>query len=93
MTRATERDTKRAIRERVWERLRRDGASSDPHGRIPDFVGAAATAQQLAALPAWQQAHVIRPTLTRRSCRGGSARCARASWSIWPCPSWLDGWA
>lgn len=31
-----------------------------PHGRIPDFVGAAATAQRLAALPAWRQAHVIK---------------------------------
>lgn len=53
-------DTKQAVRERVWDRLQRDGASSDPHGRIPDFVGAAATAQQLAALPAWQRAHVLK---------------------------------
>ncbi|MGH3831476.1 MAG: 5-formyltetrahydrofolate cyclo-ligase [Pseudonocardiaceae bacterium] len=60
MTGATEPDAKRAIRERVWDRLRRDGASSEPHGRIPDFVGAAATAQRLAALPAWHQARVIK---------------------------------
>lgn len=57
---AREPDAKQAIRERVWDRLRHDGASSDPHGRIPDFVGAAAAAQRLAALPAWQQAHVIK---------------------------------
>jgi 5-formyltetrahydrofolate cyclo-ligase len=59
-TGATEPNAKQAIRERVWDRLQRDGASSDPHGRIPDFVGAAATAQRLAALPAWHQAHVIK---------------------------------
>jgi 5-formyltetrahydrofolate cyclo-ligase len=59
-TGATEPNAKQAIRERVWARLQRDGASSDPHGRIPDFVGAAATAQRLAALPAWHQAHVIK---------------------------------
>jgi 5-formyltetrahydrofolate cyclo-ligase len=57
---ATEPDAKQAIRERVWDRLQHDGASSDPHGRIPDFVGAAATAQRLAVLPAWHQAHVIK---------------------------------
>ena len=57
---ATEPDAKQAIRERVWARLRGDGASSDPHGRIPDFVGAAATAQRLAALSVWHQAHVIK---------------------------------
>jgi 5-formyltetrahydrofolate cyclo-ligase len=57
---ATEADAKQAIRERVWDRLQHDGASSDPHGRIPDFVGAAATAQRLAVLPAWHQAHVIK---------------------------------
>lgn len=57
---AAEPGAKQAIRERVWDRLRRDGVSSDPHGRIPDFVGAVATAQRLAALPAWQQAQVIK---------------------------------
>lgn len=57
---AREPNVKQAIRERVWDRLQRDGASSDPHGRIPDFVGAAAAAQRLAALPAWHQAHVIK---------------------------------
>ncbi len=31
-----------------------------PTGRIPDFVGAAATAEQLSALPAWQRAHVLK---------------------------------
>lgn len=71
-------DAKQAIRERVWDRLRRDGASSDPHGRIPDFVGAAGTAQQLATLPAWRQAHVLKanpdqaqlPVRVRALCEG-----------------------
>ncbi len=53
-------EAKQAVRERVWERLRRAGASTDPHGHIPDFVGAAAAAGQLAALPGWQQAHVLK---------------------------------
>jgi 5-formyltetrahydrofolate cyclo-ligase len=57
---AIEPETKQAVRERVWDRLQREGASSDPHGRIPDFLGAAATAQRLAALPAWQRAHVLK---------------------------------
>lgn len=53
-------DAKQAVRQRVWDLLQREGASVDPHGRIPDFIGAAATADQLAALPAWQQARVIK---------------------------------
>ncbi len=53
-------DAKQAIRERVWNRLQRKGASTDPHGHIPDFAGAAAAAGQLAALPVWQQARVLK---------------------------------
>lgn len=53
-------DAKQAIRERVWDHLQHDGVSSDPHGRIPDFVGAAVAAQQLSVLPAWQRAHVLK---------------------------------
>ncbi|MGH3837946.1 MAG: 5-formyltetrahydrofolate cyclo-ligase [Pseudonocardiaceae bacterium] len=53
-------DAKQAIRQRVWDRLWQEGASVDPHGRIPDFVGATASADRLAALPVWQKAHVLK---------------------------------
>ncbi len=53
-------DAKQAVRERVWDRLRREGASHNPHGRIPDFLEAAAAAQQLSTLPAWQRAQVLK---------------------------------
>jgi 5-formyltetrahydrofolate cyclo-ligase len=56
----TEPDAKQTIRERVWSRLVQAQASPDPHGRIPDFVGAAAAAERLAELPAWQHARVIK---------------------------------
>ena len=54
----TEPDAKQTIRERVRSRLAQAQASPDPHGRIPDFVGAAAAAERLAELPAWQHAEL-----------------------------------
>jgi len=69
----TEPDAKQTIRERVWSRLAQAQAqaSSDPHGRIPDFVGAATSAERLPnCLPG--SAHGLpKPTLTSRSCRYG----------------------
>ncbi len=56
----TESDAKQAIRERIWSRLAQAQASPDPHGRIPDFVGAAAAAARLAELPAWDRARIIK---------------------------------
>ena len=56
----TEADAKQTIRERVWSRLAQAQASSDPHGRIPDFVGAATAAERLAELSAWQHARVVK---------------------------------
>ncbi|MPZ65809.1 MAG: 5-formyltetrahydrofolate cyclo-ligase [Pseudonocardiaceae bacterium] len=56
----SESDAKQAIRERVWSRLAQAQASTDPHGRIPDFESAAAAAGRLAELPAWQQARVLK---------------------------------
>jgi 5-formyltetrahydrofolate cyclo-ligase len=43
--------------------LEREGTAKPPGrvvGKIPDFHGAEATADQLAALPAWQAAHVLK---------------------------------
>ena len=51
-------DAKQEIRNRVWDRLKAEGASAFPgaRGRIPNFVGAAAAAETLAGLDVWQKA-------------------------------------
>jgi 5-formyltetrahydrofolate cyclo-ligase len=53
---------KQAVRERVWAMLERERVARFPGatGRIPNFVGAPAAAAQLAALPAWQAARVVK---------------------------------
>jgi 5-formyltetrahydrofolate cyclo-ligase len=53
--------SKRAIRERVWNRLEQAGAV-DPGvaGYIPGFRGANEAADRLAALPAWEDARVVK---------------------------------
>jgi 5-formyltetrahydrofolate cyclo-ligase len=56
----TDATDKHDIRERIWSRLAQAKASPDPHGRIPYFEGAAAAAERLAELAAWQQARVIK---------------------------------
>jgi 5-formyltetrahydrofolate cyclo-ligase len=53
--------TKQAVRERVWNLLEAEHAvEPGVHGHIPDFVGKAAAAKRLAALPAWKDAKVIK---------------------------------
>ncbi|MBD2256126.1 5-formyltetrahydrofolate cyclo-ligase [Pseudanabaena sp. FACHB-2040] len=52
---------KDALRTQVWATLKAQKAvRRDPFGHIPDFLGADLAAQRLAALPAWQQAQVIK---------------------------------
>ena len=52
---------KEHMRERVWALLDREGVLRRPaRGRIPNFVGAEQAADQLAALPAWQSAQVLK---------------------------------
>lgn len=53
---------KHAIRERVWDLLetRRAVHAPDVHGRIPDFIGSASAAAQLASLPTWENAQVVK---------------------------------
>lgn len=53
---------KQAVRERIWALLESERAVPEPgvHGRIPDFNGAEAAAERLAALPLWQAAQVIK---------------------------------
>ena len=54
---------KRQVRQRVWELLDRAGVTRHPagvYGKIPNFVGADAAAERLAALPAWRSATVVK---------------------------------
>src|SRR5437764_9186670 len=55
-------DAKQEIRERIWELLQRQGAARFPgaRGRIPNFRGAERAADQLAELPEWGAAHVVK---------------------------------
>ena len=51
------------MRDRIWALLEREGAAKAPGrvvGKIPNFLGAEAAAEQLAALPAWAEAHVLK---------------------------------
>ena len=43
-------------------------------GKIPNFLGAEAAAHQLATLPAWQKAHVLKanPDKAQRAVRAGA---------------------
>ena len=53
---------KQAVRERMWAALEDAGAARFPgtHGRIPNFTGAEAAAQRLAALGEWKAARTIK---------------------------------
>ncbi len=54
---------KQRIREEVWDALEESGEARfpyPPHGRIPNFAGAAEAADRLAALDVWQEADVIK---------------------------------
>ncbi len=49
------------LRSEVWALLKEYGISRrDPVGHIPNFVGAEAAAEQLASLPIWKQALVVK---------------------------------
>ncbi|ELY44294.1 5-formyltetrahydrofolate cyclo-ligase [Natronorubrum sulfidifaciens] len=54
---------KAAVRERLWDDLEDSGEARfpfPPHGRIPNFAGAAEAADRLAAHPEWQAASTIK---------------------------------
>jgi 5-formyltetrahydrofolate cyclo-ligase len=54
---------KQALREAVWDELEASGAARfpfPPHGRIPNFVGAEAAGDRLAATDAWQDASIVK---------------------------------
>lgn len=53
---------KQALRERAWSAIREAGVARFPgvEGRIPNFVGAEAAAERLAATPEWRAASVLK---------------------------------
>lgn len=54
-------ETKDALRRSVWAALEESGAGVDsPWSRIPNYVGAESAAAQLAALPAWKAARIVK---------------------------------
>lgn len=65
---------KQQVRARIWALLEREGAVKPPGtavGKIPNFVGAEAAAEQLASLPVWQTAQVVKanPDKAQRAVR------------------------
>jgi 5-formyltetrahydrofolate cyclo-ligase len=64
---------KHLVRERIWGLLEREGAALPPgaQGRIRNFVGADRAVGQLATLPAWRDAQVIKATRTKPSVPSG----------------------
>ena len=73
--------TKQDLRERIWDDLEERGAARfpfPPHGRIPNFAGADAAADRLAATPEWEAAAVLKANpdapqlpVRRRALRAG----------------------
>jgi 5-formyltetrahydrofolate cyclo-ligase len=59
---AAARRAKQAVRELAWTSLREAGGARFPgaHGRIPNFVGAEAAADLLAAQPEWRAAAAVK---------------------------------
>lgn len=54
---------KAEIRDQVWDALQAEGAAAfpfPPHGRIPNFRGAAEAARRLAETTAWRAARVVK---------------------------------
>jgi 5-formyltetrahydrofolate cyclo-ligase len=65
---------KQEVRNRIWALLEREAAAVPPGivvGKIPNFLGAEAAGEQLAALPAWQTAQVVKanPDKAQRAVR------------------------
>jgi 5-formyltetrahydrofolate cyclo-ligase len=61
MTRDELNQRKHAIRERIWTLLEHERAAPvGVRGHIPAFIGADEAASRLAALPAWQEARIVK---------------------------------
>ncbi len=74
-------ERKRALRRAVWEALREAHVARFPgaRGRIPNFTGAEAAAEHLAAWPVWQRARVLKcnPDLAQRPVRLAALRAGK----------------
>ena len=54
-------EVKDRLRHQVWTQLQSEGATNgNPFGHIPPFLGNEKAAEQLATLPCWQHAHVVK---------------------------------
>lgn len=54
---------KQAVRDRIWDELEERGEARfpfPPHGRIPNFAGAARAASRLTGLDAWESAAILK---------------------------------
>jgi 5-formyltetrahydrofolate cyclo-ligase len=65
---------KQEVRDRIWALLDREGAAKPPGtvvGKIPNFLGAEAAAEQLVSLPVWRTARVLKanPEKAQRAVR------------------------
>jgi 5-formyltetrahydrofolate cyclo-ligase len=65
---------KQQVRDQIWKLLERESVAKPPGrvvGKIPNFLGAEAAADQLAALPAWEAARVVKanPDKAQRAVR------------------------
>lgn len=74
---------KQAIRTAVWDRLEAEGLARfpfPPHGRIPNFEGAAAAADRLTAMPWWTSVTTIKcnPDAPQRPVREAALRDGKA---------------
>jgi len=62
MPKSNPEQSKQRVRERIWSRFEESGEALFPgaRGRIPNFRGAAAAADRLAATPEWRRARVVK---------------------------------
>lgn len=77
------------IRRQVWDRLDQHGVvvgGGSAHGRIPNFTAAEAAAYQLAALPVWEAADVVKavPDKAQLPVRAGALRAGKVVYMAAP---------
>src|SRR5713101_3596996 len=79
---------KQRVRDAVWSRFEKSGEALFPgaRGRIPNFRGAAAAADRLAATPEWRRARVVKcnPDTPQRPVRLRALREAKVLYMAVP---------
>lgn len=80
--------SKQALREKIWRRLKQNGVARFPGalGRIPNFAGAEAAAEQLTSLPVWLSAKRIKsnPDSPQRPVRHAALRAGKVVYMAVP---------